>query len=250
MISLYITSFNAPDQFSRMVQSLSDYDFNFICNTRKFLIDNSTDNSYEKYHEICNTWGFEHLKFDNLGIMGSRLFAAKHFDLSSSSHYLYFEDDMILSKYGKCKSGYLRWHTQILKTLLGIMDKEDFDFIKLNFTEVELSNKYDWVLSIEKNPMSFAGNKKLIEANFKKKDSYLNLEYLEGGFCLNNWPMLMSKRGNWLCYIENKFTKMSEYEISRSIHPSILKGKIKSSVLLLSPVEHNRFQNYKGRKEY
>lgn len=250
MTSIYVTSFNAPEQFLKMVESLEEYDSDLISSTRKILINNSSNDFHEKYQEICDVWGFEHVKFDNLGIMGSRLFVAKHFDLSQSSHYLYFEDDMLLSREGKCENGYTRWCFQILKTSLEIMEKEGFDFIKLSFTEIQLSNKYDWVLSLGKNPISFGGNKKLVETEFFKEGSHLGLGYAEGVLCLNNWPVLMSKRGNWLCYLEKRFSKMSEHEIARSIHPSIKGGKIRSAVLLLSPVKHSRFQDYEGRREY
>jgi hypothetical protein len=42
-IGLYVITFNSPKQFEVLIQSMLDYDPNFITRTKKFLLDNSTE---------------------------------------------------------------------------------------------------------------------------------------------------------------------------------------------------------------
>jgi hypothetical protein len=251
MTSIYVTSFNAPEQFACMIQSLAEYDSHFITRTKKFLINNSTDDSFDSYQELCDQWGFTHLKFDNVGIMGARLVVAQHFDRSPSQYYIYFEDDMLLSREGQCSMGFSRWCPQLFQKSVEIMEKEDYDFLKLNFTEVQISNDYDYVKSLEKSNVSIAGKKQLVKADFHHLHSHKSLPYANGKVYLSNWPVIMSKRGNWQCYLEKNMSGLLEHEISRRVHQDITSGKTKSAVLLLSPIDHRRIQSYSDtRKEY
>ena len=80
-VGLYVIVFNSPHQFETLLKSMLDYDANFIDKTSKFLLDNSTDlSTTPRYIELCEEYGFEHIKKDNLGICGGRQFIAEHFD--------------------------------------------------------------------------------------------------------------------------------------------------------------------------
>ena len=81
----------------------------FNSSTSKFLLDNSSDlTTTPQYLELCEKYGFEHIKKDNLGICGGRQFIAEHFDETNFDFYFFFEDDMFLNpnKGAKCKNGF------------------------------------------------------------------------------------------------------------------------------------------------
>jgi hypothetical protein len=95
-IGLYVITFNSPKQFETLINSMKDYDMDFITNTKKFLLNNSTDlSTTPEYERLCNEYGFEHIKKDNIGITGGRVFIAEHFDRSEMDYYIFFEDDML-----------------------------------------------------------------------------------------------------------------------------------------------------------
>jgi coproporphyrinogen III oxidase len=78
-----------------------DYDPNFIHKTKKFLLDNSTDlTTTQRYRELCDEYDFIHIKKNNIGITGGRVFIAEHFnDQENLSHYYFFEDDFYLKRH-------------------------------------------------------------------------------------------------------------------------------------------------------
>ena len=94
-VGLYVISFNSPKQFETLIQSMLDYDSDFITKTKKFLLDNSTDlSTTPRYVELCEEYGFDHIKKNNIGIVGGRVFVAEHFDETDLDFYYWFEDDM------------------------------------------------------------------------------------------------------------------------------------------------------------
>lgn len=250
MKSVYLTSFNAPQQFEAIVESMRKYDPNFLAKTRKILINNSTDGSSDEYQSICDREGFEHLKFDNIGIMGARLAAARHFHESNSQHYFYFEDDMMLQFEGQGNSGFLRGSADLFNKSIEIMQKERFDFLKLSFDEVKMSHEHDWIETLNQNPVVGLKIKEKIKTRFLHISSHKSLAYAEGNVYLSNWPILMTKTGNQKVYLSEKFDRLSESNVAKEVHRKITQGKIRSAVLLLSPIYHNRLIKYQGtRKE-
>jgi len=94
-VGLYVIGFNSPNQFETLIKSMLDYDANFIHKTTKYLLDNSTDlTTTPRYIELCEEYGFEHIKKDNLGICGGRQFIAEHFDASDLDVMIFSEDYM------------------------------------------------------------------------------------------------------------------------------------------------------------
>ena len=107
-VGLYVITFNSPKQFETLINSMKDYDMDFITNTKKFLLNNSTDlSTTPEYERLCNEYGFEHIKKDNIGITGGRVFIAEHFDRSEMDYYIFFEDDMLFHNGVEetCKNG-------------------------------------------------------------------------------------------------------------------------------------------------
>jgi hypothetical protein len=88
-VGLYVITFNSPKQFETLIKSMLEYDSDFITKPRKFLLDNSTDlSTTPRYKELCEQYGFEHIKKDNIGIMGGRVFVAEHFNDTDLDYYL------------------------------------------------------------------------------------------------------------------------------------------------------------------
>jgi hypothetical protein len=70
-VGLYVITFNSPNQFETLIKSMLEYDKNFILKPTKFLLDNSTDlSTTPRYKELCEEYNFEHIKKDNIGIVG------------------------------------------------------------------------------------------------------------------------------------------------------------------------------------
>ena len=146
-VGLYVITFNSPKQFKTLIQSMLDYDEDFINKPKKYLLDNSTDlTTTKEYIELCNTYNFTHIKKDNLGICGGRQFIAEHFDKSNHTYMHFFEDDMFFYpiKGELCKNGFNRYIENLYYKSLEIIKKENFDYLKLNFTEFFGDHSVQW----------------------------------------------------------------------------------------------------------
>lgn len=241
-ISLYVLSFNAPEQFVELIQSILAYDVNFLSKTEKILVNNSTDISLlEEYTKTCSEYNFTQINFENIGIMGARKFISNHFDESDSDYYFFFEDDMLLSITGHCKNGFRRYVPDLFNKSIEIIIKESFDFLKLSFSEVYLSNDINYPKTLKNGDLH---RKKYIKTKFNNISFLKDLGYIDGEVYLCNWPILFSRSGNYKCYLDKKVTGNFESSISQNVMLLIEKGEIKSSVLLLSPVNHNRLVQY------
>jgi hypothetical protein len=124
-----------------------EYDKDFIIKPKKFLLDNSTDlSTTPRYQELCEEYGFEHIKKDNIGIVGGRVFVAEHFNETDLDFYFWFEDDMsFYPKPGEvCKNGFNRYVPNLYQKTLSITKQENYDFLKLNYTEFYGDNGVQW----------------------------------------------------------------------------------------------------------
>ena len=261
-VGLYVISFNSPNQFKTLVESMLNYDPDFIYKTKKFLLDNSTDlSTTPKYKELCDKYGFEHIKKNNLGITRGRVFIAEHFDNTDLSCYYFYEDDMGFYN-GKdltCKNGFIRKVDKLYSKTLEIIKKENFDYIKLNFTEFFGSHDKQWSwynVSNEFRQKHWPNNPKLpvqgLNPNspnleFKHIQSHKGLPYVSGEIYLSNWPILMTKEGNYKCYIKTKFDWPHEQTIMSYVYQETVKGNIKPGLLLSTPTEHFRFDFYESK---
>jgi hypothetical protein len=266
-IGLYVITFNSPKQFETLIESMLDYDPSFLTKTKKYLLNNSTDlTTTERYVQLCDQYGFEHIKKNNIGITGGRQFIAEHFNEQNNlSHYYFFEDDMFFYNGGDitCKNGFIRKIKNIFDNTLKIIKEENFDFLKLNFSEFYGSHNKQWAWY--NVPQSFreshwVNNPRLpehgLDANspnleFKHIKSYNRIPYATGEIYLCNWPIVMSKEGNYKCYLKTKFGMPYEQTLMSHCYQEMVKGNITGSVILATPTDHNRFDFYDGslRKE-
>jgi len=265
-VGLYVITFNSPRQFEVLLQTMSEYDKDFLDKPKKYLLNNSTDlSTTTRYLELCEQYGFEHIKKDNIGIVGGRVFVAEHFNETDLDCYYWFEDDMAFypRKNETCKNGFNRWTSNLYQKSLEILIKENFDFLKLNFTEFFGDNSVQW--SWYNVPQDFRqrhwpDNPKLPQqgldpnspkTKFNNIKSHKGLPYATGEIYLCNWPILLNKKGNYKCFLETKWAHPFEQTLMSHVYQETILGNINPGLLLLTPTEHNRFDHYDGslRKE-
>ena len=265
-VGLYVITFNSPNQFETLIKSMLEYDKDFILKPKKFLLDNSTDlSTTPRYKELCEEHRFEHIKKDNIGIVGGRVFVAEHFNETELDFYYWFEDDMsFYPKKGEvCKNGFNRFVPNLYLKTLQIIKNENFDYLKLSFTEFYGSNdvQFSWYnvpqdvrlkLFPEKSSLPIQGlDPNAPRTKFNNIKIYQGLPYADGEIYLSNWPIVLSKSGNYKCYLETKWSRPFEQTLMSYCYQETVKGNIKPGILLLTPTEHNRFEFYDGslRKE-
>jgi O-methyltransferase len=260
--SLYMLTFNFPEQIEHTVATWEANSPDWMSKPRKILLDNSTDeNARIKNQELAIKYNFEYIPMEgNVGINGGRLFAAKHFQESDSDYYFFFEDDMGLnpsSNAGFCRNGFKNYTPDLYKKVHEIMAKEDFDFLKLSFTEVYMDNNiqvswynvpqsvrtYMWP-DYDQLPISgldpYAPRTK-----FDKIDVHNELSYISGEIYYANWPMIVSKKGNQKMFLDVQWEHPFEQTWMSYMFQETVKGNINPAVLLASPVWHNRIIYYK-----
>jgi hypothetical protein len=261
-VSLYVITFNSPNQFETLLKSMEEYDINYIKKTKKYLLDNSTDSSTTpRYIELCEKYGFEHIKKDNLGICGGRQWIAEHFDESDSDYMLFFEDDMFFyPQEGEvCRNGFNRYIKDLYKKSLKIIHKNNFDFLKLNYSEFFGDNGTQWSwYNVPQNVREkFWPQKRNLprigldpnapRTNFKNIFTLENLPYVTGEVYYCNWPQIVSKSGNKKMFLDTKWARPHEQTWMSHMYQLTKSGELRPSLLLLTPTEHNRFDFYDGK---
>ena len=265
-VGLYVITFNSPKQFETLIKSMLGYDSDFIYKTKKFLLDNSSDSSTTpKYKELCEQYGFEHIKKDNLGICGGRQFVAEHFNNTDLKYMWWSEDDMFFQNNPNetCKNGFNRYVPNLFKKCNEIMDREGFDFLKINYTEFYGDNGTCWSwynLPQEKRVEFFPEKPNLPvggldpespKTKFNNIKSYLGLPYVDGEIYYCNWTHIISKEGNKKMFLDTKWAHPFENTWMSHHYQLTKKNELRGGLLLLTPVEHNRFHHYAAelRKE-
>ena len=258
-VGLYVIGFNSPNQLKTLIDSMLAYDENFIKKPRKILLDNSTDlSTTPKYSELCSEYGFEHIKKDNLGICGGRQWIAEHFEKSSMEYMYFFEDDMFFypTKGDVCRNGFNRFVPELFNKSLSIIQKERFDFLKLNFSEFFGDNSTQW--SWYNVPQTvreqyWPDNCKLPEmgtsenapkVKYESVQSFEGVPYVTGDVYYCNWPQVVSKEGNRKMFLDTTWAHPYEQTWMSHMFQETKKGKLKGGLLLLTPTEHNRFDHY------
>lgn len=263
--SLYIVTFNFPKQLQLLLDSFDQHP-GFLKQTKNILLDNSTDPLVnDEYVKICERYNFEHIKKDNIGICGARQFIAEHFHASDSTHMMFFEDDFILNTpeqtapYTLCPNGFAKFIPNLYTIIHKIMLKENFDFLKLNFTEFFGDNKTQWAwynVPQEVRSKHWPDQSKLPELGFDPnppKTIFRNignvdgLSYISGEIYYCNWPQIVSKSGNEKMFIDIKWDHPYEQTWMSHIFQLTLSGEVTPGILLASPFTHERHHHYDGK---
>ena len=257
--ALYVISFNSPKQFATLIQSMLLYDTCFIAKPTKILLDNSTDEStFDEYVRICAENNFIHIKKDNLGICGGRQFIAEHADENNFDFYFFFEDDMFLnSNRGEtCKNGFSVYLDNFYNNTLKIIKKNNYDFLKLSFTEFYGDNTTQWAWYNvpqsfrvknwpDKPNLPISGlDPNAPKTKFKSINSYNGIPFADGEIYYCNWPQIVSKYGNRKMFLTDKWARPFEQTWMSYIYQQTISGNIKPAILLSSPINHNRFEHY------
>lgn len=260
-VGLYVLTFNSPRQFKTLIDSMLRYDKNFIEKPQKFLLDNSTKpETLDEYLKICKEYNFTHIKKDNIGICGGRQFCAEHAHENNFDFHIFFEDDMFFydRKDGYCSTGFNRYVPDLYNSSILITKKNDLDFLKLCFTEVFGNNSTQW--SWYNVPQSVREkiwpnycklpahglDPNAPKVNYNNILSYKNIPYATGEVYYCNWPSVITKYGNKKMFIDTKWGHPYEQTWMSHIFQLTKEGSINGGILLLSPIEHNRFEYYPG----
>jgi hypothetical protein len=263
--ALYVLTFNSPKQFKTLIQSMLEYDPDFINKPVKYLLDNSTDlSTTAEYIELCAAHGFQHIKKENLGICGGRQFIAEHADEHGYDFYLFFEDDMFFyPKQGVCKNGFNRFVPQLYNKAMSIASSQRFDFLKLSFTEFfgDNARQWSWYNVPQDVRTKFFPEKPNLPVQGTDPDSpktvfnnisfNQGLGYITGEVYYSNWPQVVSRLGNKKMFLDVKWARPHEQTWMSHNFQLTKAGELKPAVLLLTPTEHDRFEFYDGqlRKE-
>ena len=257
-VALYVLTFNSPNQFEKLCISFEQYDRNFLDIPKKYLLNNSLDRSTDiAYSELCDKYGFEEIKKDNLGICGGRQFISEHADENEFDYHFFFEDDMFfyLGQDEFCRNGFRRKIKDFYNIMMDIIWNENFDYLKWNFSEFFGDNTKQWAwhnvpaivradLFPEKPVKLTSDNNASPFLNFKNIKSYRQVPYATGEIYYCNWPQVVSKEGNKKMFLDTKWGHPFEQTWMSFIYQETLKGKINTAILLATPTEHDRFEFY------
>ena len=259
-VGLYVITFNSPKQFKTLIESMLVYDKDYLNKTSKFLLDNSSDlSTTEEYSVICKEFGFEHIKKDNLGICGGRQWVAEHFQNETDlDYYLFFEDDMFFypNEGTVCRNGFNRFVPNLYSKSLEIIKKENFDFLKLNYSEFYGDNGTQWSwYNVPQHVRTefWPGKPRLPEmgldpnapkTQFNKVLSHKGLPYAAGEVYYCNWPQIVSRTGNQKMFLDTTWAHPFEQTWMSQMYQLVKKGELNPGLLLLTPTEHDRFEHY------
>lgn len=261
-VGLYVITFNSPNQFKTLIDSMLAYDKDYINKTTKFLLDNSSDETtFNDYKDLCEKYGFEHIKKDNLGICGGRQWIAEHFQETDLDFYLFFEDDMFFypNEGTTCRNGFNRYVENLFVKSLEIMQKENFDFLKMNYSEFYGDNGTQWSwYNVPQSVRSefWPGKPRLPQmgldpnapkTEFKKILSHKGVPYAIGEVYYCNWPQVVSRPGNQRMFLDVTWAHPFEQTWMSHMYQLVKKGELNPGLLLMTPTEHDRFEHYDGK---
>lgn len=264
--AVYVITFNSPNQFETLMKSMELYDRDFIDKPKKFLLDNSSDlTTTQRYVELCEKFGYQHVKMDNLGICGGRQWIAEHAEENGFDFYFFFEDDMFfyMGEDKVCKNGFNRHLKNIYTNSIEIVKKYHYDFLKFNYSEFYGDNGVQW--SWYNVPQSFrekhwphksqlpvmGTDPNAPRTQFKNIRVHNNIPVIDGEIYYCNWPQVVTKHGNRKMFLTDKWAHPFEQTWMSYMFQKTIEGSLNPAMLLATPTEHNRFEFYDGslRKE-
>lgn len=254
--TLYINTFNSPQQLQMVLDSFEQYDANFLNKTEKVLINNSTNEAlFPDYDLISQKYNFREIRKGNMGICRARQYVAEEFAESGNKYMLFFEDDMLLDLCNmSCPFGFNKKIYDIYNIVHKIMDIEEYDFLKFSFSEFYGHNGEQWSwhnVPHEKKKQYFGNIQKRPPTKFNTVKSLNGVPYAEGEVYYSNWPHIISQEGNKKCFLDTKWASPFEQTWMSHIYTLTKEQQVKPAILLASPITHNRVHHYDGneRKE-
>jgi len=256
--ALYVLTFNSPDQVKTLRKSMEAYDKEFLTKPHWILLDNSTDlTTTPEYKALCEENNIEHIKHNNLGICGGRQWIAEHAEERGYDFYFFFEDDMFFHPQdGVCRNGYNRKVSGLYRKSLTISKLNEFDFLKLSFTEFYGDNRTQWAWYNvpssfrikqwpEKPKLPVRGlDSDAPKTKITKLDSYGSIPFAHGEIYYCNWPQIVTKIGNRKMFLTETWARPHEQTWMSYMFQKTVEGEIKPGLLLITPTEHDRFDHY------
>ena len=260
--SLYVLTYNAPDQLSALLESFEKADPDLLTMTRRVLIDNSVDPAVkEDYDRLTERYKFQVIRQGNIGVCGGRQLAAEHFGESNQKQYLYFEDDMLLAgPDAKPDSfGLQRYIPGLFLKSLMLFGQSGLDYLKLSFTEFYGDNSEAWAWTnvppeIRKeyfptapevvDPKNVRRDVPRTRLYFIRHGSVEGLSYAVGDFHFDNWPCWLDRVGNRKVFLDTKWASPREQTWMSHVFQLQAAGSINAGCLLASPINHHRFHHY------
>lgn len=247
-LAFYVLTYNLPKQFKLWAESFATAYPEMFNKVAKYVFNNSNDPSVNsEYQKLFKKYGFTEFKFDNIGINDGRHEVAKHFHASRHEYMVFFEDDMLAhTTDGVCKNGFRTKQDKLFEKAIDILEAEDLDFLKLNFTEFYGDNTQNWAwynLPLHKKSEYFPDGD--IHTVVTKISSRSGLPYAVGEHHYCNWPLLFCKRGNYIVFLEEEYGSKFEQTWMSLAMMRMREGKLKAGCLLASPINHNRVYHYK-----
>jgi hypothetical protein len=173
---------------------------------------------------------------------------------------IFFEDDMTFNTNKQegeyCRNGFRKYVPDIYETIHKIMYVEEFDFLKLCFTEVYFDNDkqcswYNVPQHIrEKYWPDYSNLPELgLDPNCPKTQfgtigNIDGLTYATGDVYYSNWPLIVSREGNKKMFIDTTWAHPQEQTWMSHIFQETKEGKLSPAILLASPIWHDRIKYY------
>ena len=252
-IAFYSLTYNAPEQFAMWATSFVEAYPKEFATYKKYVINNTTDDTFtERYKSLFREYNFEEIKFDNIGINDARLEVAKHFSTSPHSFMVFFEDDMLLrSDSDEVTKFNLKTHfDDIFNIASNIVVDEKLDFLKLSFDEYYGDNSENWgwynLDNTERARIFQSGHH---NTRIEKLAVARGVPYAIGDFHYCNWPIMVSRRGNEIIFMN----KMHEYNFEQiwmgETCSKLFDGDMRVGCILGTIISHERKFQYTNRKE-
>jgi hypothetical protein len=242
--ALFVLSFNAAAQFAAWLERTAKVHPELLEWSPRILLNNSTHPD-PAYDDLCARWGFEHARYHNVGIAGSRMEAARYVIHARLGGMIFFEDDMMFHDTpGVCRNGFPLTVPGLFDLAPAIVKREGLDLLKLNFTEVMADNHvnvawYGATAAERARDFPHANVPRIIHSG-----SLGGCSYLVGDIFYAHWPALMTRRCLELMFIEHPPAELTELACMRKSQELLARHLIRSGVLLASPIEHRRIAGY------
>ncbi len=253
-LAVYVLTYNAPDQLASWFASTRQSEPAVLADgVQKTLLDNSTDEHAARANAaLAAAHGFDYVREGNLGIMGGRVWCARHFDRSPAELMLFFEDDMLWhAEPGLCRNGFPQRVPHVVDAAIAIVQNEPgLDFLKLSYSEFYGDHRQNWAfynLPAERQAELFPhGHDTRIEAI----RSHGGVSYAIGEVHYSNWPLVITRRGNARLFLDDAAPLRFEQTLMVRALELARAGTLRGAVLLASPIDHDRHVHYQGgRKE-
>lgn len=137
------------------------------------------------------------------------------------------------------------------------MAKEEFDFLKLSYTEVYMDNniQVSWynvpqavrsAVWPDYDQLPISGlDPHAPRTKFDRIDVLDEVSYATGEIYYANWPMIVGKEGNKKMFINTKWGHPYEQTWMSHMFQETMKKNLNPACLLAAPVNHNRIAYYK-----